>query len=803
MNATLRVLRQVSRSLRRSPSLVAAVVLSLALCLGANSLMMSAVSAVLMRPFPFEKPERIVAIHEHQPRGETRSTGLSYPNYLDLAAQAEAFAEIAAYKELGLSVAGGEEPEYLSGLAVSARLFPLLGVAPRLGRGFELDDDRPGAPPTVLLSDELWRRSFGGRVEVVGQSMRVDVVPHRILGVMPPGFRFPNDSEAWVALAPRVASDPRNFRDLTALGRLRPGQSLASARSTVETVGNRLAASFPDTNAGWSFRVSTLRDELTGETLQGLLVLLLAGVFVVLLIACANISSLLLARAAKRRHEVAIRIALGASRARVVLESLAETLILALFGGFVGIGFALMGLGIARRTLAGSGDFPAWVEWRLDGTALLYTFALVLVAAILVGLVPALHGTRGDLTSTLKDGGRAGSAGHGQGRTRAGLVLAELALCCTLLVATALLVRSVGRLAADTGGVQPDRLTTLRVFLASQRFDSPVALTRAVNEITSRIARLPGVQVVGASNTIPLSGGGSRRPIRVAGREVKLGEEPVVFYTGVDGPYFRAIGAPLIRGREFTETEVADGSRVAIVNRSFAERFWPGESALGQRVQLKTDTEWTTVVGVVADFKNGRIDRRTPPSLYVPLPYQTASFMGVLVRADLPSSELVPRLRAAIREAQPSVPIFNLAPMEEVRRAGFWQNRLAGAIFTVFGVLSLLLAFLGIFGLFSYSVTERRRELGIRLALGASTDRLVRDLVVRGLRLTSLGLLLGLGGAALTARGLRQLLYQTTTFDAPSYLLVVGLLLTVALVGSYLPARRIVEVDPLETLGTS
>ncbi len=772
----------------------------LAFAIGANTTIFSVVNAVLLRPLPAADPERTVAVHASRLSGE--STGLSFPDYRDLQRQSTAFAEIGACKEYSVTVTGAGEPQRLSGQGVTANLFPILGAQPLLGRSFRAEDDRPGAPGAVLISHVLWSSHFGGDEAVLGRSILVNGKPHTVVGVMPPRFRFPEREDAWVPLVPLVHEDPRSYRDLHVFARLAPGADLGRAREEAAVVAGRLSAEFPDSNAGWSLSLVPLREELTGAQLRLTVLALMGAVVFVLLIACANLANLLFARATARRREIAVRVAFGAGRGRIVRQLMTESLLLALAGGAAGTLFALWGIRLIESGIPSQMGFPYWVHFSIDGAVLLFTLCVALAAGMLFGLAPALQVVKQDTHAVLKEGGRGGTGGAGGGRVRAALVVAEVAVSLVLLVGTSLFVRSFLELQRASGGFDTAEILTLRIYLPGDAYSEDEAKARRVEDVVRRLESLPGIQAVGASNTIPLSGGGSRRSLLIEGRSYAPGDEPNVFYTGVTAHFFDALGVGLVAGRELTDREALTRSGAALVNRRFAELFWPEGSALGKRFRDKNDPEgeWLTIAGVVPNIKNDDIDRDVPPSAYVPYPYQASRSTGLLVRARGDEGHLTAAVREQVRAADPDVPVFEVAAMETVRRQGFWEHRFFSGLFLVFSAVALLLAVVGVYGVLAYSVARRRREIGVRVALGAARANILRTVVGQGLALVLAGVALGLVGAFAVGRSIAGLLYNVGAADPLSFAGIPLLLIGIALLACSLPARQALKVDPQEAL---
>jgi predicted permease len=802
MEALLQDLRFALRLLRKNPGFTLVAVLCLAVGIGANTTIFSIVNAVLLRPFPCPDPDRVVSLFESQPRGETQRTGLSYLNYLDLARQNGVFSEIAAFKEKSLTFTGLDEPERVAAQAISASLFPLLGVQPQKGRNFRPEDDRQGAPGVVLISHGLWSRRFGADPGALGRSVLVDGREHTIVGIMPPGFNFPEHEEAWIPLEPQVASDLRTYRDLQVLARLRPGVTLERARRETDTIAGRLATDHPESNTGWSFGVLPLREDFTSDRLRLIVLAAMGAVVVVLLIACVNLANLLLARSTSRQREIAVRLAFGARRGSILRQLLTESLVLALSGGLLGVLLAYGAIHLILAAIPVAGALPYWIDVRIDAAVVLFTVAVSCATGILFGLAPALQATRTDLNRTLREGGRGMGGSQGRIRLRGALVVAEIALSLVLLVGAALFVRSFLKLMDVKAGFDTAGLLTLRLSLSGETYKRDEPKVRLVSDVVERLEALPGVQAVGASNTVPLAGGGNRRSILLEGRSFAPGQEPTVFYTGVTAHFFRALGVPVTAGRGLEDRETPEEARAALVNRTFAERFWPGGAVLGRRFQLKNEPErgWITIVGIVPDFSNDHIDKRIPPSVYVPFFVKPSGYTGLLIRTRLDPARLAGLVRRQIHAADPNVPIFQVATMEAIRRETFWEYRLFSGLFTIFSGIALFLAALGVYGVLAYAVHQRRREIGVRVALGARQGQILGFFLKQGLGLTLCGIVLGLLGAVAASRVIASLLYGVSATDLDTFAGISLLLAGVALFASYLPARRATAVDPLESL---
>jgi putative ABC transport system permease protein len=802
MDTLLQDLRYALRMLAKSPGFTLVAVVCIALGIGVNTTIFSVVNAILLRPLPFPEPERMVAVHSTQRQNDIERAGVSYLDYRDLQEQAAGlFGQLAASTGRSLTLGGGEEPERVLGAGVTANLLPMLGANPILGRHIRADEDRPGAPAVVLLSHELWLRRYGGDRGVVGRTILVNATPHTVIGVMPPRFRFPYQQDAWVPLVPLVHKDTRSDRSLWVLARLAPQMNVERAQAAIEAFAKRQAERFPDVHAGWSAAVWTLRREMVEEEVQLMILTMQGAVAFVLLIAAANVANLLLARATARQREVAIRAAFGAGRWRIVRQLLTESVVVALLGGALGVLVGQWGIKLLDAAMPADNPPPYWMHWDIDRPVFLFTIGLALVTGILFGLAPALQAAKPELHGALKEGGRGAGGSVARNRLRNTLVVAEVALSLVLLVGASLFVRSFMNLQRANGGLDPAPLLTLRVHLPGDAYEEDMPKTRKIEELARALVAVPGVEDAAASNTIPLGGGGGGGNILIEGRPVAPGEEPGIFYTGITAGWFRALGIQLAAGRSFTDGEAGARSAVAVVNQTFARRFWKGD-ALGRRFRLKDDEDgkWITVVGVVPDFRNGDLDDDIEPSAYLPFPYFAIRNTGFVLRTRGEPLSVAPAARAAIRAADPGIPVFEVADMEHVRMSGVWQYGLFGKMFSTFGVIALFLAAIGVYGVLSFAVGQRLREIGVRVALGAQRSQVLRLVVRQGLVLAGIGVALGLVGAFGVTRVVGGILYQVSPTDPVSFVAISALLTGIAALASYVPARRATQVDPLVAL---
>lgn len=798
-------LRFALRTMGRSPGTTLAAVLSIALGVGVNTLVFSLAHGLLLRRLPFREPEQLVAVQASRPGEEIAGEMLSYGEY-EAFRRSPVFAGTAAhFSGLGLTMEGMDGPERVEVEVVSADLFPLLGVKPFLGRTFRPEDDRPKAKLTILLGHELWQRRFRGDPEIVGRTILGNSEPYEVIGVMPSGFRFPDTRDAWIPLLTRVPPDPnRPVRELDMVGRLRPGVSLEQARAEIAAVAERLAQAGPEPGAGWTANVLPLRQELISaenEPLRQMLPVMTGAAAFVLLIACANLANLLLVRAAGRRREMAVRAAFGAGPGRIVRQLLTESLLLALAGGALGVALAVQGLRVVQEAL---NPLPFWLHLTVDVPVLLFTLGATVAAGLLFGLAPALQASRLDLHEALKDGARS-TGSPARARLRASLAFAEIAVSVVLLIGASLFLRSLIELTRSDGGIRPERLLTFWIYLPGNRYAETEVRARRVQDVLRRLKALRGVESAAATNSVPfviLSGGG---PVGIRTEEEAGGtprsEGPVYFFT-VTGGFFHTAGARLVSGRDFTAREGTALVQVAVVNEALAQRLWPGGSAVGKRIRIRGPggEEVFTVAGVVADIRHDQLRRAADPALYLPFPYHYRRPVGFLVRTAGPPEEWLPEVRRVVRASDPGLPIFGETSMEDARAGDVALDRLFSQVFVLFGAIAVFLAAIGIYGVLSYGVSQRYREIGIRLALGARRWDVLRLVVGQGVLLTLAGVVVGV----LAARGLTGLvaglLYQVSPTDPVSFVGVPILLADVAFIACYLPARRALDVEPREVL---
>jgi len=802
----LRDLRHALRGLLRRPGFTAAALAILGLGIGASTVVFSIFNALLLRPLPFgERGARIVALHStHATQArDWADSGVSFADLRDLAADSRALEAVAGYVGRNFTLATGGEAERLRGGSVTPDLFPLLGVLPQLGRPFRAEDaEPPGLEPVVLLSHGLWQRRFGADPHVVGRPLQLNGRAVSVIGVMPPGFRFPERDDLWVPWRP-PADERRDRRYLFALGVLREGASLAAAQAEADLTATRLADRHPDTNRGWGVKILAFRDSVVGTPARALSTSLLGAVGFVLLIGCANLANLLLARGASRKRELAVRTALGATRARLVREMLVEALVLAAAGGALGL--YLSGVGLDLMLASWPEVLPYWVRLAPDGRVLLFALGLCVTSALLFGLGPAFGAARLDLVGDLRDGTR-GSSGPASRRLERALVVSQVALCLALLVGANLMIRSFIALQSAPSGFDEGRLLSLRLYLAGDAYDPVEAKAAFFRRVVESLQALPGVTAAVVTTSVPTDDGGAPARVVAEGNPTLPGEETGVQVVGTTPELFETLGVGLLAGRRFTEAESANPrAEVAIVNRGLATHLWPRADAVGRRLGWVENggTTWLTVVGVAPDVLYEEIGEDTSQSrLNLFLPYARLGWrsMAALVRtAGAPTAAAV-SVRGAIRALDPGVPLYDVRSMAEVRAFTTWEQRFFGRLMGGFAAAALLLACVGVYGLLSYAVGRRTQEIGVRMALGARPTDMLRMVLSEGVRLAAVGAVLGLGFALALAHALRAILYGVSATDPLAFAGTALLLLAVVLLASLLPARRAAQIEPMAAL---
>ena len=792
-------IRYSLRSLRHSKGVAAVAIVCLGLGIGINTTIFSIIDGVLLKPYPYDDPDRIVVLGTQKLK-EHAEAGVSIPDLRDWKSANTSFTTISGLTQGSLTIVDGTgEPERYQGARVSWDLFRLLGTRPILGRDFLESDDQPNAGGVVLLSQMVWSTRYHSDPHVIGRSLLVNGAPHTVIGIMPPNFAFPENQRLWVALQPTLFKDARDLRRLLAFGRLRPGVSRERARDDLNTIAARLTREYPATNAGWSERVRTLHEAFLPDDVPLTLGLMMAGVTLVLFIGCSNVANLLLARATTRRHELSMRVALGASRRRIVLQLLTESVVLALASVPLGLVLASVGSDLIKAQIP-PGDIPYYVDWHVDLRSFAYSIVIAVSTALAFGLVPAVQITRRGLQENLKEGAR-GNTGT-RAIVRNALVVSQVSLALVAVVGALLFVRSFLNRDSFKLGFDTTSSLTLRFFMAGEPYQPKGAKERRVDDIVKRVESLPGVRAAFASSLVPIQGGGGGATIELEGGPA--GRRDDISLLAVTPHVFPTLGVRLRQGRDLTDS---DASRaVAIINETMARRLWPSENPTEHRFRIVDDgssREWITVVGVAPDLHLYGVDpnnSQIPPAAFVPYAYGESPNTGLTIRALRDPLALASAVRASIRSSDGNIPIFNVRTLDEVRRLEYWDSALFGWIFGTIGGIGVLLASIGVYSVLGYSVSQRTQEIGVRVTLGANRAHVFRLVVGQGLGLTGLGVLIGLVLAAFGTPLARSLLYNVSPFDPFSFIAVSILLLAVALMASYVPARRAMRVDPVVAL---
>ena len=800
MEAFWRDIKFGARVLAKSPAFAAVAVLVTALGVGANTAIFSVVNAVLLRPLPFPEADRLVFLEGVEPSKGITASNMSVPDFADWQAQNQAFERMAGFVSGGALLVAGDEPERVRGTSVTADFFPLFRTNALRGRTLTPDDAQQKHEPAAVLSYGLWQRRFGGDPAVIGSRVMLSNESTTVVGVMPPGFDYPARTDVWLPFAPDPAAERRDNRYLEVVARLKPDVSLAEAQAQLDAINRRLALSYVETNAGWGVRLTNLQESLVGSLRASLLVLLGAVAFV-LLIACANVANLLLARATSRRKEIGVRAALGASRGRLMRQLLTESVLLSLAGGAAGL---LVGVWLTDLLVAISPpDTPRFDEIRPDARVFAFTLGVTLVTGLLFGLAPALQASRADLTEALKEGGRAGGAGAGRNRVRSLLVVSEIALSFMLLAGAGLLVRSFVRLRDVSPGFDPEGVLVMRLSLFSKKYPSGAPRAEFFRQVVERVGALPGVESAGGVLSLPLGGDTfnvGRSFIR-EGRPATPEESANAGYLVATPGYFRTLRIPLVAGRTFDERDTDKSPMVVVVNETMARKFWPGESPVGRRITIWRDEKFPReIVGVVGDTRSS-LETPAGPQMYVPYA-QDATWGGLslVVRSNADPTSLAAAARAEIRALDKAVPLYNVRTMNEVLSISLARRRVPTLLVGAFALVALLLAVVGIYGVTSYYVTQRTHEIGVRLALGARGADVLRLVLGQSLRLTLGGLAVGLLGALALTRVLAGLLYDVKPTDPLTFAAGSVLLAAVATLACYLPARRATKIDPMIAL---
>ncbi|HXO19215.1 MAG TPA: ABC transporter permease [Thermoanaerobaculia bacterium] len=793
------------RRLQHSPGFTALAAFTLALAIASDTTVFSIAQAVLLRPLPYRDPARLISLWEdHSRQGGDSRLSVAPATFDDYRRQSHAFTGLVALRSHAFNLVEGDEPEVVFGSEVSADFFPLLGREPLLGRAFTAADVRTDAEPTVILSHALWKRRFAGERRVLGQSLRINDKRYTVIGIMPPDFSVPlhfkspaQGNDLWVPQLPRPELDNHAVHLLQVIGRLAPGVTLAQARADVGTIARRLAADFPKDCAGVGATLVPFQEQIVGPVRTSILALLGAVTFL-LLIACTNVASLLLARALARGRETSLCAALGASRAQLVGQLLGESLLLVALGGLGGILLAQAAIRLLPALLPA--DIPRAETIRLDAAVLVYTLGLSALAGLGIGLGAALRASRANLQEALKEGGKGGSAGGGRSRLTAALVMAQIALALLLVLASGLMVQSFVRLQGVDPGFRPANVLTFSVGLPPRKYSREEQQVAFFADLARRLQSLPGVVSAAGITRLPLDPGFGIGTLTLQGKPTPPSGPPEIGVRALTPAYFQTMGIPLVEGRQLSDRDDAHAPAVALVNRSLARRYWPQEKSFGQRVRFDPEGPWVEVVGVVGDVVHDSLASEPQPEAYLPLPQSPSSGLQMVVRTTAEPLALAAAVRREVHALDRDQPVNGLGTMEQHVAAALARPRFLLVLVASFAVLALVLAAVGVFSLNGYTVVERTKEIGIRMALGASAEDALRLILGRTARLALAGVAFGIVAGYLLTRWLAGQLYQVGSLEPIPFLGGAAFLVAVALVAGYIPARRAARVDPMVAL---
>ena len=804
-----------ARMLFKNLGFSAVAVLSLALGIGANSAIFSVTNALLLRPLPYEDADRLVILWSRSPGLNVAQDWFSPGQYLDVKTQNQVFEQVAITIGASFNLTGRDKPEHVDGARVSSSFFPLFGAKPVLGRALSPEEDEPGKPQPVILSNGFWQRRFGADPEVIGKTLVLNGNSFEIIGVMPPDFSVNkavmltvNAIERADLFLPLPMSESaranRGNEDFNIFGKLNPGVTVAEAQAEMGVIADRMKQQYPDNyppDGGLTISVVPLLEQVVGDIGPALPVLFGAVGFV-LLIACANVANLLLSRATVRQKEIAIRAAVGASRLRLLRQLLTESVLLALAGGLLGLAIALVGIKALRAF--GPENIPRLNEVSVDGSVLVFTFAVALLTGIVFGLAPALRASRVDLNEALKDGGRSsgGASNRSHQRMRKLLVVSEVGLSLVLLIGAGLLIRTYQSILDAHPGFNPRNLLSLRLSLPVSRYPAPDSVAAFYRQVGEKINALPGVESVCATYSLPMSSVAfAWEPITIEGYVPRAAQDTIISNVRiVTSDYFRTMSVPLVGGRLFNEHDRKGEPETAIVNEALAERFWPNENPIGKRMQRGKGGPWRTVVGVIKDAKQFSTEKEPPITVYYPFEQVIARSMYLVIRTTPDPAQMTATITEEIQAYDPEMAVFDVGTMDERLYDSLSRRRFSMILLGAFAVIASTLAAIGIYGVMAYSVNQRTHEIGIRLALGATPARILRLVVRQALILVSVGILIGLGGVFALTRVMSSLLYGVSATDRITFIITPILLGAVALIASFIPARRAARVDPMVAL---
>jgi predicted permease len=812
-------LRFCLRTLRKSPGFTAVAVLTLAAAIGASTAVFSLVDAVLLKPVSFPHSERIVFPWRLPKRGLNLGYDV-FPwgrvDFLYFSRHSKTFQALGAFVSGSFDLTGSGDPVRLDGLRASAGFFPALGVSPELGRTFNNEEDQPGHEHVVIVSDALWRQRFGADPGILGRVLELNGAPYAVIGVMPRGFTFPRANEMpdsftfapqvrlWVPLAldRRESIIPNEEDSLAVVGRLKPGVTIAQAQADMDIMGKRLESRRLNGKGWFHSRVTPIARQIAGDTRQPLL-LLLGAVGVVLLIACSNVAGLLLTRSLGRRRELTLRAALGAGKSRLIRQLLTESVVLAGVGGLGGIVLARLGIDFVK--IFGPPGIPRLSGAGLDIRVLGFALGATLLTGILMGLAPAIGAGPENLAESLKDGGQRSGSSPAGARARGSLVVSQIALAVVLVIAAGLLIRTFYRLLDVNPGFRAAHVLTFELSLPAAKYPDQTHIASLYGEALRRIRALPGVEAAGLTETVPLTGATESTSIRTSNRPRTLGSAvPMANYTMVSPGYFAAVGTPILRGRPILESDTADSLPVTVISNAMAKKYWPGQDPLGKQIApAGLSFPLATIVGVAADVKRLSLREAPPPEMYVPYTqkvWPSLLTMDIVVRTTQDPASIIAGAREAIRSIDPDLPLANIQPLSDVLAQAMTRPRFSMLLLAAFGVLALLLAATGIYGVVSYSVAQRTQEIGVRMVLGAQRHNVFRLVLGQGARMAAMGIAIGLAASFGVTRLINNFLYGVRATDPLTFIAAPFLLLVVAILACYVPAQRAARVDPITVL---
>jgi len=793
----------------KDPWFTLVAVLALGLGIGVNSTVFTFVNAVLLRGLPFANPDQIVHLNSRN-TAEGNGLGVSYPDYQDWRAQAKSFASLAGYQVTAANISdSGHPPERANGMKVTANAFTIVGERPIRGRGFQDSDDRKGAEPVVLLGYGLWKTRYGSDPNIVGRAIRINDVSTTVIGIMAEGMKFPNNADLWLPLVPDAQMERRDTRNLNLFGRLQTGVKLKTAQTELAGISRALEQQYPDTNKAIAAEVMTFNDRFNGGPIRIVFLALMGAVGFVLLIACANVANLLLSRSARRSREIAVRIALGASRARVIRQLLVESTLLAFLGGALGLLLSQVGVRLFDMAVADVGK-PYWIKFTMDTTVFAFLVAVCFATGILFGIVPALQVSKTNLNDILKESGRGNAGGRRARWLASSMVIAELALTIVLLAGAGLMIRSFMKLYSMDIGVDTSHMLTMRLSLPEKKYPTPEQRRLFYDALLPRLSAVPGIAAASITSAPPAAGAGSRQ-MEIAGRAPADAKKlPDVTTMFVSDTYFDTLGVTMRQGRALRETDGDPGSEGVVVNARFASQYFPGEDVIGKRIRLKPggrgpdaqeQKPWLTIVGVAPTVRQRNVQDVDPDAVaYLSYRLEPPNGTAILIRSQGEPGSLTSAVREAVQATDPDQPVFGVQTMDQLFAQTRWPYRVFGSMFTIFAIIALVLASVGIYAVTAYSVTQRTQEIGVRMALGAQASQVSWLILRQGLVQLAIGLTIGTAGALAATPVLRALLVQIKPSD-PVTLAGIGLVFTtVTICACLIPARRATRLDPLKAL---